>query len=238
MVTTDQEQSAPPADAHYQLRRNRIPRYRCGTCGLRVCACNHLIQTESTIRLPVTIPQVPPNVEFGPFNYEREPVQMVRCITADLLHDKYNVIITPGILFQPANNWWLLISANKTTDLVRPNDLRSCLDNLRTATTPDLILCFHIVDLYRGKVKFQWWLELIIAIFAQFPRIRFLDEWTHTFPEPTSIRSALSALDVWSRANIDNRSLPYSVWQDLNAIARSDNPFMEVPNDMPVRKII
>ena len=39
-VTSDQ--AAPPesTNARYGLRRNRIPRYRCGTCGLRDCECN------------------------------------------------------------------------------------------------------------------------------------------------------------------------------------------------------
>ena len=90
--------------------------------------------------------------------------------------------------------------------------------NVRTMASPNKITCFHVIDLYRGKVKFEWWLELIIAILSSFPRIRFLDEWTHSFPRPTSLQSALHALDTWSRANIDNQSLPRSVWQDLGTI--------------------
>ena len=39
--------------------------------------------------LATVVPPVPHNFVFGPFNFEREPVQMARCITADLLHDKY-----------------------------------------------------------------------------------------------------------------------------------------------------
>ena len=60
-------------------------------------------------------------------------------------------------------------------------------------------------------MQFQWWFEQVIAILPHFPRIRFLDEGTHIFPELVLIQSALSTLDVWSRANIDNRSLPRSV---------------------------
>ena len=71
---------------------------------------------------------------------------------------------------------------------------------------------------HRGKVKFERWLELIIAVLSNFSRIRFLDEWTHSFPRPVSLQSALHALDTWSRANIDNQSLPRSVWQDFGAI--------------------
>ena len=38
------EQSKPPRAAPYQLRRNRVPRYRCGTCGSRNCSCVNLIK--------------------------------------------------------------------------------------------------------------------------------------------------------------------------------------------------
>ena len=38
------EQSNPPRAAPYQLRRNRVPRYRCGTCGSRNCSCVNLIK--------------------------------------------------------------------------------------------------------------------------------------------------------------------------------------------------
>ena len=38
--------------------------------------------------MPITVPPLPANIAFGPFNYEREPIQIVRCIPADLLHDK------------------------------------------------------------------------------------------------------------------------------------------------------
>ena len=63
--------------------------------------------------LPVTIPPDPPNIAFGPFNYEREPLQMVRCITADLLHDKYGIEARAGDVYQPIRHWWLLITANR-----------------------------------------------------------------------------------------------------------------------------
>ena len=80
---------------------------------------------------------------------------MVRCLTADLLHDKYGMIARAADVYQHVRHWWLLITANRVSDLVHPNSLRSCLENLRTTATSDLIICFHIVDLYRGKVKFQ-----------------------------------------------------------------------------------
>ena len=55
--------------------------------------------------LPVIIPPAPPNIAFGTFNYEREPVQMVRCITADLLHDKYGIIARAGDVYQPIRHY-------------------------------------------------------------------------------------------------------------------------------------
>ena len=292
-VTSDQ--AAPPesTNARYGLRHNRIPRYRCGTCGLRDCECNYMVHAgfpikpqgvllareqekslpsgtvdrlviraektytglqrsdtpypvdyilskmkDSTIAkapcprfkewtydlvgleftLPITVPPLPTNIAFGPFNYEREPIQMIRCIPADLLYDKYNVTAKPGDVYQPTSNWWLLVTAKQTSDLVHPTNLNTCLESLRTMASPDRITCFHTIDLYRGKIKFEWWLELIIAVLSNFSRIRFLDEWTHSFPSPVSLQSALHALDTWSRANIDNQSLPRSVWQDLGAI--------------------
>ena len=103
----------------------------------------------------------------------------------------------------------------------RPLNLEHLPGKFTNNGLPDRITCFHIIDLHRGKVKFEWWLELIILVLSNFPRIRVLDEWTHSFPQPVSIQSALYALDTWSRASIDNQSLPRSVWQDLDAIKGS-----------------
>ena len=41
------EQSNPPRAAPYQLRRNRAPRYRCGTCGSRNCSCVNLVEVKT-----------------------------------------------------------------------------------------------------------------------------------------------------------------------------------------------
>ena len=87
-------------------------------------------------------------------------------------------------------------------------------------------------------MKFQWWFELIIAILPQFPGFHFLDEWTHTFSQPLSIQSTLSALDVWSCANVDNRSLPQSVWQDLGAIKGRYKSNSSLLDEKPGREII
>ena len=102
---------------------------------------------------------------------------MVRCVTADSLHGKYEVTATASDIYQPAKNWWLLITAIRVSDFVRPDSSRSCLENLRTATTPCLIMCFHIIDLYRGKVKFQWWFDLIIALIPHFPPFLTFVSW-------------------------------------------------------------
>ena len=183
------------------------------------------------------MPPVTPNIVFGPFNYEREPIQMVRCITADLLSDKYGITCQPGEVYCPAHYWWLLVTAPHAHSLVQRDSLRSCLESLRTVVTEELILCFHIVDLYRGKLRFRWWLELIITLFASFPRIRLLDDWTHSFTEPVTIHTALGILDSWSTANVDNQSLSRSVWQDLSAI-RGQNHIDPADEKGPGRQIV
>ena len=137
----------------------------------------------------------------------------------------------------PAQYWWLLVTAPRTHSLVRPDSLRSCLESLRTVVTEQLILCFHVVDLYRGKLQFRWWLELIITLFANFPRIRLLDDWTHSFNQPVTIHSALGTLDAWLTANVDNQSLSRSVWQDLTAI-RGKNHFDPADEIGPGRQIV
>ena len=188
--------------------------------------------------LPTVMPPVPNNIAFGPFNFEREPVQMVRCITADLLSGKYGVQVEPGGVYSPAPHWWLLVTAPRVEAIVEPLHLLSYLESLRTLTTTDLILCFHIIDWYRGKVKFAWWLELIITCFTTFPRIRLLDEWTHTFEVPLFPKAALGTLDTWVKAGSDNRAMPRSVWQDLAAI-QGRTPRVCLPSDNgPRREIV
>ena len=188
--------------------------------------------------LATVMPPVPSNIAFGPFNFEREPVQMVRCITADLLGDQYGIHVDPAGVYSPAPHWWLLVTAPRVEAIVEPLHLLSCLEGLRTLTTADLILCFHIIDWYRGKVKFAWWLELIITCFTNYPRIRLLDEWTHTFEIPLSPRAALSTLDTWVKASSDNRAMPRSVWQDLAAVqGRTPRVCLPVDNG-PGREII
>ena len=188
--------------------------------------------------LATVVPPVPPSIVFGPFNFEREPVQMARGITADLLLDRYGVEVEPGGVYSPAPHWWLLVTAPRVDALVEPRHLLLCLESLRTSTTEHLILCFHLLDWYRGKVKFRWWLELIITCFTDYPRIRLLDEWIHTFEEPLQVRAALNTLDTWVRASVDNQALPRSVWQDLAAIQCRTPRVCLPPDNGPDREIV
>ena len=50
-LTTDVDQGATQVNPHYGLRRNRVPRYRCGTCGLRDCTCVMALNKSPTIPL-------------------------------------------------------------------------------------------------------------------------------------------------------------------------------------------
>ena len=74
-------------------------------------------------------------------------------------------------------------------------------------------------------------------MFASFPRIRLLDDWTHSFTEPVTIHTALGTLDSWSTANVDNQSLSRSVWQDLSAI-RGQNHIDPADEKGPGRQIV
>ena len=116
--------------------------------------------------LATVIPSLPSNNVFGTFNFERKPVQLARCITADLLDDKYGVHVEPGGVYSATQHWWLLVAAPRVEAIVDPTHLLSCLESLRTLATADLIPCFQIIDWYRGKVKFAWWLELINTCFT------------------------------------------------------------------------
>ena len=107
--------------------------------------------------------------------------------------------------------------------LVRPNDLKTCLENLRTLTDFDQVLSFQVFDFYRGKFKFREWIELIALIFWEQSCIRVLDREIHEFDAPQSIVQCLKMLDNWSRANTDNRPIKRSVWCDRNSIEESSS---------------
>ena len=116
--------------------------------------------------LDTVMPPVPANIVFGHFNFEQELVQMARCITGDLLCHKYGEHVEPGGVDSPSPHWWLLVTAPRVETFIDPSHLLSCLESPRTHTTTNLILCFHIVDWYRSKMKFAWWLEQIITCLA------------------------------------------------------------------------
>ena len=48
-LTSDVDQSASQVNPHYDLRRNRVPRYRCGFCGFRDCTCVLALNKSPTI---------------------------------------------------------------------------------------------------------------------------------------------------------------------------------------------
>ena len=43
----DVEQTPPSQAPPHQLRRNRAPRFRCGTCGSRNCSCLNLVEERT-----------------------------------------------------------------------------------------------------------------------------------------------------------------------------------------------
>ena len=146
--------------------------------------------------------------------------------------------VEPGGVYSPAPYWWLLVTTPRMETLVNPQHLLLCLESLRTSTTEILILCFHLIDWYRGKIKFRWWLDLIITCFTDYPRIRLLDEWTHTFEEPLQVKAAVRTLDTWVRANVDYQTLPHSVWQDLAAIQGRTPRVCVIRDNGPGRGIV
>ena len=50
-LTSDVDPGATQVNPHYGLRRNRVPRYRCGTCGFRDCTCVVALNKSPTIPL-------------------------------------------------------------------------------------------------------------------------------------------------------------------------------------------
>ena len=312
--------------SRYQLRANRAPRYKCGTCGSRNCSCvkqltrdspdnrlargavvpardllmarahyhpqheiltvqaqrekveapplvHHLIITvektftsverevipplEETLRamhatspsdcptyrfkewtpphrggleftLHAIIPPLPPSMTFGELAEEDSSPEMVRCITAHQLWEKYRIASPPGDIYQPTNGWWLLVTSLDATTLVSPTTLLMCLESLRTVTEPENTLCFHMADIHRGKFLSQHWLQLIAVIFCRQAKIHFLDRQSYTPEKPVTVNEALSIAHDWSSTNMGDRPLRRTVWEDRKAILRHLAP---QPND-------
>ena len=97
------------------------------------------------------------------------------------------------------------------------------MENLRTLTDPEHILCFQVFDFYRGKFLFGQWLEMMAILFCKQPRIRILDEYIHNFDSPQTIIQTLKTIDTWSRANTAGRAILRSVWSDKHIIEDSVN---------------
>ena len=74
--------------------------------------------------------------------------------------------------------------------------------------------------------------------FINYPRIRLLDEWTQTFEEPLHVKAAVSTLDTWVRANVNNQALPRSVWQDIAAIQERTPRVCLPPDNEPEKEIV
>ena len=299
----------------YQLRANRAPRYKCGTCGSRNCSCvkrlacdspdhrlargaviparelsmarapyhpqheiltvqaqrekveapplvHHLVITvektftsverdvipplEETLRamhatspsdcptyrfkewtpphrggleftLHAIIPPLPPSITFGELAEEDSSPEMVRCITAHQLWEKYRIASPPGDIYQPTKGWWLLVTSLDATTLVSPTTLLMCLESLRTVTEPESTLCFHLADIHRGKFLSQHWLQLIAVIFCRQAKIYFLDRQSYTPEKPVTVNEALSIAHDWS-STMGGRPLRRTVWEDRKAI--------------------
>ena len=302
--------------SRYQLRANRAPRYKCGTCGSRNCTCvkrlacdspdhrlargaviparefsmarapyhpqheiltvqaqrekvetpplvHHLVITvektftsverevipplEETLRamhttspsdcptyrfkewtpplrsgleftLHAIIPPLPPSITFGELAEKDSSPEMVRCITAHQLWEKYGIASPPGDIYQPTKGWWLLVTSLDATTLVSPTTLLMCLESLRTVTEPENTLCFHLADVYRGKFLSQHWLQLIAIIFCRQAKIYFLDRQSYTPEKPVTVNEALSIAHDWSSTNMGGRPLRRTVWEDRKAI--------------------
>ena len=185
--------------------------------------------------LGVTMPPLPPNIVFGSSELNETNELTIRCVSADLVSDRYAVDVTIGDVFQPADNWWLLITAADSRDLVKAVDLVVCLENLRILTDKEQILCFQIFDFFRGKFHFHDWIELIALVFNDQLCIRILDHYIHPFVEPQSVVQTLKLLDHWSHMNADNRPIARSVWCDRNAIEEGVSKPDPLP-DPPIGK--
>ena len=49
-ITSDQAPPPESINTRYGLRRNCVPKYRCGTCGLRDCECSYMVHADFPIR--------------------------------------------------------------------------------------------------------------------------------------------------------------------------------------------
>ena len=187
--------------------------------------------------LAATIPQLPPSMMFGQVQPEDDKLGMMRCLTSHQLWERYGIVSPPGHIYRPTNGWWLLVTSLVETAPVAPGTLLMCLESLRTLVDPGETLCFHLADIFRGKFLCQHWLQLIAIVFCRQAKIRVLDRHTYTFGTPVAVLEALSVIHNWSTANMVNRPMRRTVWQDRQAVFEHVTP-PTVPDERPGKWLI
>ena len=70
--------------------------------------------------LAAIIPPLPPSITFGELDEKCTNIQMIRCITAHQLWEKYHVVSHPGDVYQPTQSWWLLVTSLDQSFLISP----------------------------------------------------------------------------------------------------------------------
>ena len=168
--------------------------------------------------LAAIIPPLPPSFSFGELDDFCSNPLMIRCITGNQLWQKYHINSPPVDVYQPSTGWWLLVTSLDDSSLVSPTTLLLCLENLRTLVESNDALCFHLADIYRGKILSQHWLQLIAIIFCRQTNICILDRLTYTPEMPISPLEALSVMHSWSCVHMGNRPLRRTIWDDRKAI--------------------
>ena len=63
--------------------------------------------------LTAIIPPLPPSITIGEVDNACTNTQMIRCITAHQLWEKYQVVYPPppGDVYRPTHGWWLLVTS-------------------------------------------------------------------------------------------------------------------------------
>ena len=127
-------------------------------------------------------------------NGEQEKTEMIRCITAHQLWEKYHFASPPGDINRPTRGWLLLVTPLDETTPVSPITLLMCQKSLRTVVEADDTLCFHLADIYRGKVWSRHWFQLVAIVFCREAEIQVLYQQTYTPKKPITVLEALSVL--------------------------------------------
>ena len=121
-------------------------------------------------------------------------------------------------MYHPTAGWWLLVTSLDETSPVTQETLLICLEKLRTLVEFEDTLCFHLADIYRGKLLSQHWLQLLAITFCRQAKICLLDKYTYSLENPVTVLEALSVVHDWSYTNLGDRPLHRTVWQDCKTI--------------------